>query len=494
MGAFIPNRAKQATIPFHIDPTKSKDENSGSVTNFTFVPFSAGGAAQTRGTGYTKDSEEQTHRILGIYPDSFEIAIQEDISFKHLYPINCNGGKEAASITFSTILNHIPRITIREYIPDPRIDSALNFMAKFYSIIAGIFEKSKDRRRDSDGKAIEPDSGTAKKLFGKIENFAKWAFDYLTTGEQQNGGTTIWDDLVTDKGEYGNAQKLALDSPKRQAAIFHFPFTLYYLFQSSTTTNTYEFPLVTNDNRIYSSTGHEGWTTGSNEFSITGLLGKIPIAGSLLKSTLGNISVNYLPWWDAEAGRKTAEPEIQVKFHLFNDNLSKAITNFICVNTFIANNRWIQYKLFQHSSSLYEIKLDGGNRLFACTCNATVRGIGNFRTPPENFANLMKKHCEGLVKDANGFTRNLISEHIVKIPDVYEVELNFKSILPANFNNFIFQYSAKNIDLKTGRFEEKVTDSFSKVVDKFKTQAIAEYQKSFSGGGGGGGGGIAPKG
>jgi len=189
---------------------------------------------------------------------------------------------------------------------------------------------------------------------------------------------------------------------------------------------------------MYSSTGHEGWTTGSNEFSITGLLGKIPLAGTLLKNTLNNISVNYLPWWDAEAGHKTAEPEITIKFHLFNDNISKAIANFICVNTLIANNKWYQYNLFQHSSCLYEIKLDGYNRLFACTCNATVKSIGNLRTPPEFFAKKIQQHCQGLVDDAKTFAEGLLSQKLVKIPDVYEVELTFKSILPANFNNFMY--------------------------------------------------------
>ena len=247
------------------------------------------------------------------------------------------------------------------------------------------------------------------------------------------------------------------------------------------TTNIYEFPCITSDNKLYSSTGHEGWTTGSNEFSITGLLGKIPIAGTLLKNTLNNISVNYLPWWDAEAGHRTAEPEITVKFHLFNDNISKAVINFICVNTLIANNKWYQYNLFQHSSCLYEIKLDGYNRLFACTCNATVKSVGNLRTPPESFTDMIKAHCKGLVDDEAFFAANLIYQRMVKIPDVYEVELTFKSILPANFNNFMYQYSAGPIkemfNAETGRTEEQVTKSMEAALGKFKDEAIKEWNK-----------------
>ena len=91
---------------------------------------------------------------------------------------------------------------------------------------------------------------------------------------------------------------------------------------------------------------------------------------------------------------------------------------------------------------MYEIKLDGYNRLFACTCNAVVRSVGNLRSPPRDFGSLIRANCKGLVDDETSFTNALLLNKLVKIPDVYEVELTFKSILPANFNNFMYQYSA----------------------------------------------------
>lgn len=33
---------------------------------------------------------------------------------------------------------------------------------------------------------------------------------------------------------------------------------------------------------------------------------------------------------------------------------------------------------------------------------------------------------------------NLISKRTVKIPDIYEITLNFSSLLPDNFNQFLF--------------------------------------------------------
>ncbi len=37
-----------------------------------------------------------------------------------------------------------------------------------------------------------------------------------------------------------------------------------------------------------------------------------------------------------------------------------------------------------------------------------------------------------------------INNNSVKIPDVYEVTLNFTSLLPDNFNQYLFQYAMKN--------------------------------------------------
>lgn len=42
---------------------------------------------------------------------------------------------------------------------------------------------------------------------------------------------------------------------------------------------------------------------------------------------------------------------------------------------------------------------------------------------------------------SNEFMNNIIENKLIKIPDVYRVQMNFQSILPANFNNYIFAYA-----------------------------------------------------
>ena len=97
---------------------------------------------------------------------------------------------------------------------------------------------------------------------------------------------------------------------------------------------------------MYSSDGTPGWSDGGRLELVNTFLGNVPVLGSLLKSVLGNVRVNYLPWWDSNAGHGTPEPDVTIKFDLFNDTAEAALYNFIFVNTLVPNNKWIQYNVF----------------------------------------------------------------------------------------------------------------------------------------------------
>ena len=89
-----------------------------------------------------------------------------------------------------------------------------------------------------------------------------------------------------------------------------------------------------------------GWTSGGDILSeggmrMSGLLGKIPAIDGMLNMVLGNIGINYMPWWNADAGAKVKEPEITVKFDLFNDTADAAMANFLFVNTIVPSNKFI---------------------------------------------------------------------------------------------------------------------------------------------------------
>ena len=130
--------------------------------------------------------------------------------------------------------------------------------------------------------------------------------------------------------------------------VIKMPFFFYYTFLSSTTTNVYEFPCKVDGDLLYSSDGTKGW--GSTAFdlqvvqdaahSMNGIVGKVADA------LLGNIRMLYLAPWNAMEGWQTNEEDITIKVNLFNDTLEAAVANFICVNTLIGNNKYVQYGIF----------------------------------------------------------------------------------------------------------------------------------------------------
>ena len=93
---------------------------------------------------------------------------------------------------------------------------------------------------------------------------------------------------------------------------------------------------------------------------------------------------------------------------------------------------------------MYDVKIEGINRLFACSGNFAVSYDGVLRTPPAAWVhNLCEKHCNRAF-NSSALESAILNDNLIKIPDVYHVTLQFQSLLPANFNNFLFAYSQNN--------------------------------------------------
>lgn len=134
--------------------------------------------------------------------------------------------------------------------------------------------------------------------------------------------------------------------------VMKFPFLLYYRLQSCVTTNIYEIPAAQESKRIISNeSGMNGWTGGEDlmsegGFRISKALSKLGPLGTVANMIIGNIGINYMPWWNADSGIKNTEAEVSIKFDLFNDSYDAAMNNFIFVNTIVPNNKWLQYNMF----------------------------------------------------------------------------------------------------------------------------------------------------
>lgn len=376
---------------------------------------------------------------LQVYPKSYEDTITNDIAFKSLYPPAGDG----VNIVINTLLKYIPGIQIREFLPDTKLDQTINLFQQLMKVAkvayqnftnsskAAIDESKKQENSDLTQLAFNTGSGS---IFDKIQKISKTVIDYLT-GEKGN--------MFNNLSSLTDFTKSNTYSKKYQNYIFNFPYIMWYGLQACTTMNLYELPCVTSDNIMYSANGSPGWPSAglSLSKSLPGFISDIPILGSFITSLLGNVNVSFMPWWNGLEGNATPAPDITIKVNLFNDSKEAAINNFIFVNTLIPNARWMQYAIFQHSPCLYDIRLDGYKRLYACTGEFTVTQQGVLRTPSDSwFDDLEKKHCNTNVLMVN---KDELKNYI-KIPDIYNVELKFKSLLPDTFNNYIFQYIKNN--------------------------------------------------
>ena len=245
-----------------------------------------------------------------------------------------------------------------------------------------------------------------------------------------------------------------------------FPFTMYYRLQSCTTLNIYELPYTGQD--MYSSDGNDGWKgkyialkdlTGGGEGG--GMMGKVLNMITGFGDLIDKVKINYMPKWDPTGDGSMSG--ITVTFDLFNDTFDAALKNFIFVNTIIPNNLWMQYGMLKHSPCLYDVKIEGLKRLFLCSGTFKVKANGILRRPSRFFIEcLCYKHANrgheqimfgkpnktSGIWDSNKLLKEIWNNDLIRIPDVYTVEMNFSSLIPSNFNNFLFNYS-KNSQMET---------------------------------------------
>ena len=73
---------------------------------------------------------------------------------------------------------------------------------------------------------------------------------------------------------------------------------------------------------------------------------------------------------------------------------------------------------------MYDIKIEGINRLFACSGDINVTYQGVLRDPSKKFIeDLVKLHANKNM--SNAFLQNILTNKLIKIPDVYTVSMKF---------------------------------------------------------------------
>ena len=461
----IPGNIKLQYTPFVLNPHANINKTVTASTSLQGAGF------QPQVFTFKLDSKKTSSSkgTINVCPTSYRRYISNDIGLKTLgYDVN-------------HLFNSIPTVSIREFLPDTKLDQCINFFSDMIDAVKELWARKdddvKDKKKKIDGdldnetKGIKERQAEKKVARGFIEKIKKvlWhAFDYLT----DNCNPSLFTNL-----EYSTLPESISTNTNTTNYIVKFPYMLYYCLQSCVTTNIYELPCKLENNNVLQSDGYQGWKgNGSGVLGISGLLTKIPGIGEILNNIIGNIRINYMPYWDSDKGSQTPPPEVEVKFDLFNDSEEAAIINFIFVHTIILGNNWIQYNVFQHSQDLYDVQIAGMDRLFCCAGQFGVQYSGILRSVTPSFTQkLVSKHAnKNCIADIAALRDRIVNERMIMIPDVYNVSMKFTSLIPANFNSHIYSFVMNNSMMSRTANGVYTKGLFTNVVQAATTQFIEE--------------------
>ena len=222
------------------------------------------------------------------------------------------------------------------------------------------------------------------------------------------------------------------------------PFTLYHKLKGKMYGNKYRFPYVPAENPITRSSNLNEW--GSNE----GVLEKL-IGGALqgLNAITGYTGIGVAkpfpaPTWKLTDGGSNWQLNFELNF--INDEYTKARNNYMCANTIINNNRWIQKGILAFPGALYEIAVPTGVRELMCAAEFQLKPLGvNRHVPPGFFTQPFSIGSMVFGTEQNPMHKDAWEV----IPDAYSLTCTFKSVIDENLNNSVFAYYLDMMDLDT---------------------------------------------
>ena len=240
--------------------------------------------------------------------------------------------------SISTILNEVPYIKVMEYFMRNNVSAAINM---FQGLAEGA--DSKDSKEENKPDVIKDDT---KSLI----------------------------DIIKDKFTDG------LD-PKNQ--VIDLPFKLYHKLKAKLYGNTYIFPYIPKENPITQSSNKSEWNEegGILQALTSGLQGAVNGAAGMLG--IGIAKPFPAPTWKLPSdGWKWT---MSFNLNLINDEYFRTRCNYMCANTLINNNRWIQKTILGFPGALYEVAVPTGVRELMCTGEFVLTGLGNIRNVPPGF-------------------------------------------------------------------------------------------------------------
>lgn len=336
----------------------------------------------------------------------------------------------ASNLSSDEFLKKVGEFKVREYVIESRATS-------FYKFGSFLFEGMQEGFKEANEKTMSELVEQVKDLFSELRK------NLNSDSDSDSFYKDILKDTLTNAKDYFGfsdyKKTFGIENKKYDNIVLWLPFVLYYCLTTSQTTRCYTFPA---NAELYNeeSNGSAGWTSNSSSFGIDSK-GNASLTGfNVFNQLLGTLNTSIMPIFNPYAQENKTTTKFKIS--LINDTRKSAINNFLLVHSLIGGNLPLQYGFIRTGSSVYDIILpNGSRRFFMCGGKFSVKGKGVLRS----WHHRSQSGITGLEHNRNFFTD-------IKIPDVYDLDLEFNSLLPDNFNNYIYGYYSNN---KFDNFDDK---------------------------------------
>lgn len=173
-----------------------------------------------------------------------------------------------------------------------------------------------------------------------------------------------------------------------------------------------------------------------------------------LKTQTFSINTPMPPSWK---GTSTDEKDYRTSFNLINfttmqNSTDQLVKNYKFMVDLIAGSYWMQVYLFQRSSNLYSVECPGRFFIPFAQMHVDIKYYGKTRTN-ESAVKLLQE--AGILEGYNYLD--------ILFPDMYEIDVSFKSMSPNNFNTFV-QSQSKTSIVTNNQLDEK---SYEANIEKY---------------------------
>lgn len=256
-------------------------------------------------------------------------------------------------------------------------------------------------------------------LFTEIYDFANKLFP---AGDTFKLDPTIFNELKK-KFSYQSLIDSMSAATQNDALLYSFPKFLYKNLIAGEFLGSFELPYYGTD--FIHAKGMDGWqnTTFMKKYAqnLTGILDRFG---------LGGLNVPITPQFTFDGGWGPECDEITNVVYLYNDTLKRFIVNTDFIIFLTMGALWVQSGPLQRGSNLYQVVIPGRMRYYLCKMDVHVETVGKQRRANATGIDYLKK--------STLLPKVFCDETGPSIPDGYKITTKIQSLLPNNFNAFMF--------------------------------------------------------